>query len=81
MRPAEQLMLQRQQQDAARGQVLDFSKYQQSCSIKASWLKDTERRFVRGAVERGVRAAVSQHEADMEQRRHRFDSTADHFIL
>uniref|UniRef100_A0A3Q0SMA5 Cilia- and flagella-associated protein 53 n=1 Tax=Amphilophus citrinellus TaxID=61819 RepID=A0A3Q0SMA5_AMPCI len=71
LRPAEQLMLQRQRQDAARGEVLEFSKYQQSCSIKTSWLKDTERRFLRGAMERGIRAAVSWHEADVEQRRHR----------
>uniref|UniRef100_A0A3P9DAW4 Cilia- and flagella-associated protein 53 n=2 Tax=Haplochromini TaxID=319058 RepID=A0A3P9DAW4_9CICH len=71
LRPAEQLMLQRQRQDAARDKVLEFSKYQQSCNIKTSWLKDTEQRFLKGAVERGVQAAVSQHETDVEQRRRR----------
>ncbi|MEQ2162136.1 hypothetical protein GOODEAATRI_016700 [Goodea atripinnis] len=71
LRPKDHLIQQTRRQKAARDQVLEFSRDAQSCDIKASWLKSSERRLVRGAVERRVQAELQQHEADICERRHR----------
>ncbi|XP_023257031.1 cilia- and flagella-associated protein 53-like [Seriola lalandi dorsalis] len=70
-RPVDHLILERQKQDAARDEVLDFTRYQQTCDVKNSWLKSSDRHFLRGAIEREVRAAVKQNESDIDERRHR----------
>ncbi|XP_049459693.1 cilia- and flagella-associated protein 53 [Epinephelus fuscoguttatus] len=68
-RPADQLILDRQKQDAARDKVLDFAKSQRSCDIKTSWLKSSERRFLTGTIERQVRAALDQQKIHVDERR------------
>ncbi|XP_044029482.1 cilia- and flagella-associated protein 53 [Siniperca chuatsi] len=70
-RPADQLILERQKQDAARDKVLEFTKNQQSCDIKSSWLRSSDGRFLRGTIERRVRAALSQQEVHIQERRDR----------
>ncbi|GLD56863.1 deoxyribonuclease-2-beta-like protein, partial [Lates japonicus] len=70
-RPADHLILERQRQDAARDQVLEFTRYQQTCDVKNSWLKSSDRHFLRGTVQREIRAAMKRHESDIEERRHR----------
>ncbi|KAL7376352.1 hypothetical protein ABVT39_006338 [Epinephelus coioides] len=70
-RPADQLILDRQKQDAARDKVLDFAKSQRSCDIKTSWLKSSERRFLTGTIERQVRAALDQQKVHVDERRDR----------
>ncbi|XP_069016527.1 cilia- and flagella-associated protein 53 [Embiotoca jacksoni] len=69
LRPPDHLILQRRKQDVAQDQILEFKKYQRACEVNASWLRSTERRFLRGDVARGVRAALNQHESDIEDRR------------
>lgn len=71
-RPADHLILERQRQDAARDQVLEFTRYQQTYDVKNSWLKSSDRHFLRGTVQREIRAAMKRHESDIEERRHRF---------
>ncbi|XP_054468982.1 cilia- and flagella-associated protein 53 [Anoplopoma fimbria] len=73
-RPADQLILDRQKQDAVRDQVLDFTKNQQSWDIKTSWLKSSDRRFLRGTVQRRVQTALNQQEVHMDERRDRLRS-------
>ncbi|KAM7392262.1 hypothetical protein PAMA_007400 [Pampus argenteus] len=58
-------------QDAARDNILEFSRNQQSCDIKNLWLQSSERLFLRGAIDRHVKAAVSQHKFSVEERRDR----------
>ncbi|XP_055369401.1 cilia- and flagella-associated protein 53 isoform X2 [Betta splendens] len=71
VRPADQLILERQKQEADRGKVLEFSRYQQNWGIKNSWLQSSERRFLGKAVQRHVEAAVRQQESRIEERRNR----------
>ncbi|XP_040014048.1 cilia- and flagella-associated protein 53 [Xiphias gladius] len=70
-RPADHLILERQKRDAARDRVLEFTRCQQTCDIKTSWLKSSDRHYLRGTVERQVRAAMEQYESDIEDRRRR----------
>ncbi|KAK9532096.1 hypothetical protein VZT92_009499 [Zoarces viviparus] len=70
-RPVDQLILDRQKQNAIRDQVLDFTKDQQSCDIKTSWLKSSDLRVLRGTVDRQVHAALNQQEVHVEERRDR----------
>uniref|UniRef100_A0A3Q3JGI3 Trichohyalin-plectin-homology domain-containing protein n=1 Tax=Monopterus albus TaxID=43700 RepID=A0A3Q3JGI3_MONAL len=71
-RPADHLTLERQKQDATRDEVLEFTRYQQTCDIKNSWLQSSERHFLRRADQRHVLAAVRQHESGVEERKDRF---------
>uniref|UniRef100_A0A3Q3JB84 Trichohyalin-plectin-homology domain-containing protein n=1 Tax=Monopterus albus TaxID=43700 RepID=A0A3Q3JB84_MONAL len=59
---ANHLILERQKQDAARDEVLEFTRYQQTCDTKNLWLQTSERHFLRRTVQRHVQAAVGQHE-------------------
>ncbi|XP_034402791.1 cilia- and flagella-associated protein 53 isoform X5 [Cyclopterus lumpus] len=70
-RPADQLILDHQKQDSIRDQVLVFTKHQQSCDVKTSWLQSSDQRFLRGTVDRQVRAALDQQEVHLDQRRDR----------
>ncbi|KAM8827650.1 cilia- and flagella-associated protein 53 isoform 2-T2 [Spinachia spinachia] len=70
-RPADQLILGRQKQEALRDQVLDFTQNQLSCDVTTSWLQSSQRRFLRGAVGRQVQAALDQQEVHVEERRDR----------
>ncbi|XP_035040830.2 cilia- and flagella-associated protein 53 [Hippoglossus stenolepis] len=70
-RRADELMMDRRRQDAARDQLLKFNRKQQNCDIKSSWLKSSERQFLSGTVNREVQAAVKLYETDIEHRRHR----------
>lgn len=70
-RPPDQLILERQKQDAARDKVLEFAKYQQTWDIKNSWLKSSDGRHLRGTIQRGVRAALDQQEVHIQERRDR----------
>ncbi|CAK6980852.1 deoxyribonuclease-2-beta-like [Scomber scombrus] len=68
---ADHHILDRQRQDAERDKVVQFCRKQQTCDIKNSWLQSSERLFLRGTVDRHIRAAVSQHELSLEDRRDR----------
>nr|XP_020443304.1 cilia- and flagella-associated protein 53-like isoform X1 [Monopterus albus] len=68
---ANHLILERQKQDAARDEVLEFTRYQQTCDTKNLWLQTSERHFLRRTVQRHVQAAVGQHESSVEERRDR----------
>lgn len=70
-RPADQLTLDRQKQEAFRDQVLDSTQNQRSCDITASWLQSSQLRFLRGAVDRRVQAALDQQEVHVAERRDR----------
>ncbi|KAI3361903.1 hypothetical protein L3Q82_002222 [Scortum barcoo] len=70
-RPADQLILDRQRQDAARDKVLELTKSQQSGHISSSWLQSSDARFLRGALERRVQAALNQQEVQTQERRDR----------
>ncbi|XP_035523310.1 cilia- and flagella-associated protein 53 [Morone saxatilis] len=70
-RPADHLILERQKQDAARDQVLEFTRYQQTWDIKNSWLKSSDGRYLRGTIERRVRDALDQQEVHIQERRDR----------
>ncbi|KAA8577395.1 hypothetical protein FQN60_017496, partial [Etheostoma spectabile] len=70
-RPADHLILDRQKQDVAREEVQSFARHQQSSDRKTTWLQTSERRFLRGTIERQVRAALDQQEVHLDQRRDR----------
>ncbi|XP_076614502.1 cilia- and flagella-associated protein 53 isoform X2 [Chaetodon auriga] len=70
-RPPDQLFLTRQKQDAARDQVLEFSRYQQTWDTKNSWLKSSDRRFQRRTVQRRVQSALNQQDVHVQDRRDR----------
>ncbi|KAM6905341.1 cilia- and flagella-associated protein 53-like [Xenentodon cancila] len=60
-----------QWQAPAQKQILDCSGDTQTCDVMPSWLQTSERRHMRGAVERQVQAALEQHEASVNERRQR----------
>ncbi len=70
-RPADQLILERQKLDTAREKLLDVTKFQQSCDMKTSWLKSSDDRLQRRAVERRVQATLKQHDVHIRERRDR----------
>ncbi|XP_044189079.1 cilia- and flagella-associated protein 53 [Thunnus albacares] len=70
-RPADHQILERQKQDSARDKVLEFCRNQQTCDIKNSWLQSSDRLFLRGTIDRHIRAAMTQHKLSMEERRDR----------
>ncbi|XP_031165379.2 cilia- and flagella-associated protein 53 isoform X2 [Sander lucioperca] len=70
-RPVDHLILDRQKQDAAREEIQDFTKHQQSFNIKTSWLQTSDQRFLKGSVQRQVRAALTHQEVHVDQRRDR----------
>lgn len=70
-RPVDHLILDRQREDAARDQVLEFTRNQKNYDTKNLWLKKSERRFLRGAVDREVKAAARRHESDISEKRRR----------
>ncbi|KAG7219023.1 hypothetical protein INR49_005923 [Caranx melampygus] len=70
-RPVDHLILERQREDAARDQVLEFTRNQQNYDTKNLWLKKSHGCFLRGAVDREVKAAVSRHESNINERRRR----------
>lgn len=69
LRPLDQLIQEARRREASREEVVEFSRDVQSCSLKASWLQGSERRFIRGAVERRVQEEVQQQEAGIGARR------------
>ncbi|XP_028457179.1 cilia- and flagella-associated protein 53-like [Perca flavescens] len=70
-RPVDHLILDRQKQDAAREEIQDFTKNQQSFNMKTWWLQTSDRRFLQGSVQRQVGAALTQQEVHVDQRRDR----------
>ncbi|KAE8285571.1 Cilia- and flagella-associated protein 53 [Larimichthys crocea] len=70
-RLVDQLIVDRQKQDAARGRAVQLKTEQQSCDVKNSWLKKSDGRFLRRTIERRVQAAVRQNQVQIQDRRDR----------
>ncbi|XP_034047737.1 cilia- and flagella-associated protein 53 [Thalassophryne amazonica] len=64
-------ILARQKQDALREEALEFTKYQKTCDMETSWLKNSERHIQEGRVRRQVRDAVKSYETSIDEKRDR----------
>ncbi|KAM4634258.1 cilia- and flagella-associated protein 53 [Polymixia lowei] len=73
-RPPDYLILERRKQEEARDKVLEFTKYQQTCDLKTTWEKTSDRRILLGTIEKQVKDAMSQYETSIEERRDRLRS-------
>ncbi|KAJ0012794.1 hypothetical protein NQD34_017128, partial [Periophthalmus magnuspinnatus] len=71
LKPPDYLTLERRKQEAERENFAEFTKYQQSWELKNSWIKSSDRNYVRSATERQVKAAIDQFELGTEERRER----------
>lgn len=65
---------------AARDNVLQFTKDQQSGDIKTAWLKSSDGHFLRGTTEREVGVAVKQHELAVAEKRDRLVSRSPRLV-
>ncbi|KAK7895779.1 hypothetical protein WMY93_021104 [Mugilogobius chulae] len=63
--------LEKQKQEAERENFAEFTKYQQSWDTKNSWIKSSDRHYVRKNTERQVKAAIDQYQLSIEERRER----------
>ncbi|KAM6984857.1 cilia- and flagella-associated protein 53 [Aplochiton taeniatus] len=70
-RPPDHLILERRRQDAAQEKGLEFTKYQQTCDLKTTWERNTDRRILLGTIERRVKDAMDQYHMDIDERRDR----------
>ena len=68
---ATRLMEDRRRQEVTQEEVLSFSRQQQSCDRKSSWLLSSERHFLSGDVQRTIRDTMTQQEVLLDQRRDR----------
>ncbi|CAL8322531.1 unnamed protein product [Lota lota] len=73
-RPADHLILERRNKEEARQKVLEFTKYQQTCDLRTTWQKHTDRRIIVGTIERQVQDALNQYQTSIEERRERLRS-------
>ncbi|PWA24044.1 hypothetical protein CCH79_00019107 [Gambusia affinis] len=69
--PVQHLVHRNQKLKEIRDDVLEFTKEYRDCSLKQWWVQRCERRYVRGAVARGLEAELEQHEANISQKRDR----------
>uniref|UniRef100_UPI003AAA810B cilia- and flagella-associated protein 53 n=1 Tax=Centroberyx gerrardi TaxID=166262 RepID=UPI003AAA810B len=70
-RPPDYLILDRRRQEDARDKVLEFTKYQQTCDLRTTWQKRTDRSILVGTIERQVKDAMNQYEMSIDERRDR----------
>ncbi|KAF7656012.1 hypothetical protein LDENG_00047460 [Lucifuga dentata] len=64
-------MLERRKKADARQKMLEFTQSQQTCEVKSSWLKSTDRHILKRTIHRQVNDAMNQYEMSIEERRER----------
>ncbi|KAG7499137.1 hypothetical protein JOB18_029927 [Solea senegalensis] len=62
---------QRPKPAALREELVEVIKKERACDHMISWLKRTDRGYLRGAINKHVKDAVMEHESSVEQRRNR----------
>ncbi|XP_075885944.1 cilia- and flagella-associated protein 53 [Nelusetta ayraudi] len=70
-RPPDYLIQERLKKDAEIENLEDFTRYDKTCFMKNSWLKSSENRFVRGAIQRQVRDVFVQQEVLLQEKKER----------
>ncbi|KAK3523928.1 hypothetical protein QTP70_016738 [Hemibagrus guttatus] len=70
-RPSDHLIVERRKQEAARNNVLEFTKDQSACDLRIHWEKNTEQRMVSATIERRVQEKMEQYEMSIDERRER----------
>ncbi|XP_051960807.1 cilia- and flagella-associated protein 53 [Xyrauchen texanus] len=70
-KPTDFLILERRKQDAARNEVLEFTKDQSSCDVRMRWERNTERRIVSATIGRRLHEAIEQYQMSIDERRER----------
>lgn len=70
-RPTDYLILERRKQEAARNEVMDFTRDQSSCDVKLQWERNTQRRMVSATIDRRLQEAMEQYQMTIDERRER----------
>ncbi|XP_026859664.2 cilia- and flagella-associated protein 53 isoform X2 [Electrophorus electricus] len=70
-RPSDYLILERRKQEAARNNVLAFTKDQSACDFRMLWERNTERQMVSATIDRRVQEAMEQYQISIDERRDR----------
>ncbi|XP_076836202.1 cilia- and flagella-associated protein 53 [Brachyhypopomus gauderio] len=70
-RPSDYFILERRKQEAARNNVLEFTKDQSACDFRMLWERNTERQMVSATIDRRVQEAMAQYQMSIDERRER----------
>ncbi|KAM9450650.1 cilia- and flagella-associated protein 53 isoform 2-T2 [Clarias gariepinus] len=68
-RPPDYLIIERRKQDAARNNVLEYTKDQNACDLRTRWERSTEQRMVSALIKQRVNEAMEQYEMSIDERR------------
>lgn len=71
-RPSAHQTQERLRQEAARANLQDFAKEQQSCGVKNRWLASSQSHFQRQEIERRIQECLKKMRSEVEDRKKRF---------